>query len=171
MTPRNAVYAALDSERDYQDDKFSVERVGREAIDRTFDEFILYIKQYADEAGALTTHENEDEALHFVRKVGALCVGCMEKHGAPQREGFERDDRKIPVNLAMVTNASFNLLHMLKNGNRAQVDQQIAVMFGALECLRLSGFYGITITEDDMQAAMDKEVKLTHRVVSKLKGN
>ncbi len=91
MTPREDVYRALDSERDYQDDKFAnIEYphtgMRREAIDRSLDEFILYIKQYSDEAGALTTHENEDEALNFVRKVGALCVGCMEKHGAPLRE-------------------------------------------------------------------------------------
>ena len=87
MTPRDEVYRALDSERAYQDDKFGD---GRDATDRSLDEFILYIKQYADEAGALTTHENEEEALNFVRKVGALCVGCMERCGAPQREGFIR---------------------------------------------------------------------------------
>ncbi len=92
MTTRREVYRALDSERDYQDDKFEG---SRSAIDRTLDEFILYICQYADEAAELTTHGNEAEALHFVRKVGALCVGCMERHGAPRRawaqeHGFER---------------------------------------------------------------------------------
>ena len=81
---RNA-YRAIDSERDYQDHKFSVERTDREATDRSLDEFILYIQQYAAEAGALTTHEDEDEALEFVRKIGALCVGCMEQNGAPLR--------------------------------------------------------------------------------------
>lgn len=85
MRARQAAYAAINSERDYQDNKF---RGAREATDRTLDEFILYIKQYASEAGALSTHGDEDEALEFVRKVGALCVGCMEKHGAPRREGF-----------------------------------------------------------------------------------
>ena len=86
MTPRQAAYAAINSERDYQDDLWT--DMDRTAIDRSLDEFILYIKQYADEAGALTTHGDETEALHFVRKVGALCIGCMEKHGAPRREGF-----------------------------------------------------------------------------------
>lgn len=88
MIDRNKVYRAIDSERDYQDSRFTIERTGRSAIDRSLDEFILYIQQYAAEAGALTTHENEEEALHFVRKVAALCVGCMEEHGAPRREGF-----------------------------------------------------------------------------------
>lgn len=86
--PRAEAFAAINSERAYQDDKFSGK--SHSAIDRTLDEFILYIKQYADEAGALTTHENPAEALHFVRKVAALCVGCMETHGAPLRVGFER---------------------------------------------------------------------------------
>ncbi len=88
---RKKVYDALDSERDYQDSKFSMREFperDKDVIDRTLDEFILYIQQYAAEAGALTTHEDEDEALNFVRKVGALCVACMEKHGAPRREGF-----------------------------------------------------------------------------------
>ena len=88
MTTREEVYVALDSERDYQDSHFSVERTDREATDRSLDEFILYIQQYAAEAGALTTHEDEEEALNFIRKIGGMCVGCMERHGAPRREGF-----------------------------------------------------------------------------------
>ncbi|MEM6746786.1 MAG: hypothetical protein AAF608_05150 [Pseudomonadota bacterium] len=92
MSSRQAVYTAIDSERDYQDSRWSEEATGRNAIDRSLDEFILYIQQYAREAGALTTHGNEEEALRFVRKVAGLCVGCMEKHGAPQRTGFERLD-------------------------------------------------------------------------------
>lgn len=87
MTTRIEVYKALDSERAYQN--MSFQENYHTATDRTLDEFILYIQQYAQEAGALTTHGDEKEALHFVRKVGALCVGCMEKHGAPHRPGFE----------------------------------------------------------------------------------
>lgn len=93
MTPRLEVIKALDSERDYQDDLFKEEDGGgrlRHATDRTLDEFILYINQYAAEAAQLTTHGNEPEALNFVLKIGGMCVGCMERHGAPQREGFER---------------------------------------------------------------------------------
>ena len=86
MTTRSEVYNAIDSERDYQDRKFSGDDIRHSAIDRSLDEFILYIQQYAAEAGALTTHEDEEEALNFVRKVAGLCVGCMETHGAPRRE-------------------------------------------------------------------------------------
>ncbi len=89
MITREEVYKALDGERDYQDHKFEG---NRSAIDRTLDEFILYIVQYAQEAAKLTTHMHESEALDWVRKVGALCVGCMETHGAPHREGFENFD-------------------------------------------------------------------------------
>ncbi len=87
MTTREEVYNAFDSERRYQDHRFSTEG-HHTSTDRSLDEFILYIQQYAAEAGTLTTHGDEKEALHFVRKVGALCVGCMEKHGAPRRPGF-----------------------------------------------------------------------------------
>jgi len=81
---REEVYAALDSERCYQDDMS--EKYGyHSSSDRTLDEFILYIQQYAHEAGALSTHGDETQALEFVRKVGGLCVGCMERHGAPHR--------------------------------------------------------------------------------------
>ena len=85
-TERRSAFDAINSERDYQDAIFN--EADRGATDRTLDEFILYIKQYADEAGCLTTHGQEEAALNFVRKVGALCIGCMERHGAPRREGF-----------------------------------------------------------------------------------
>ncbi len=91
-TPRSEVYAALDSERAYQDERWAgyrgLDGVHVNAIDRTLDEFILYVEQYAWEARTLSVHGEEEEALEFIRKVGALCVGCMEKHGAPKREGF-----------------------------------------------------------------------------------
>ncbi len=92
MTPkatREEVFLALNSEREYQDWRFDGlrhNRQSRSAIDRSLDEFILYIVQYAQEAAMLTTHGDEVGALNFVRKVGALTVGCMEAHGAPHRE-------------------------------------------------------------------------------------
>lgn len=90
---RRYAFDAINSERAYQDKRWAGYEehngnVRTDPIDRSLDEFILYIKQYADEAGHLTTHGDEAEALNFVRKVGALCIGCMEKHGAPRREGF-----------------------------------------------------------------------------------
>jgi hypothetical protein len=84
---RQAAFEAISSERDYQEDKFKNDGY-HTATDRSLDEFILYIQQYASEAGALSTHGDEFAALDFVRKVGALCVGCMEKHGAPRRKGY-----------------------------------------------------------------------------------
>lgn len=90
MTTRETVYRCIDRERDYQDWRFT--DTGRDAIDRSLDEFILYLQQYAREAGSLTTHGNEIEALHFVRKVTALGVGCMERHGAPWRDAWDNPD-------------------------------------------------------------------------------
>jgi hypothetical protein len=92
MTGRRDVYLAIDSERNYQERLFTTEKKQPDgsysyhmATDRSLDEFILYIQQYAAEAAFLTTHGNEVEALNFVRKIAGLCTGCMERHGAPLR--------------------------------------------------------------------------------------
>lgn len=84
---REEVYEAIDGERAYQDDKFI--GGGRAANDRSLDEMILYMEQYLAEAKCLSTHEDEELAHHFVRKVVALGVGCMERHGARHRGGYE----------------------------------------------------------------------------------
>jgi len=93
-TPRSEVYKALDSERDYQDKRWEnyrgLDGVHENATDRTLDEFILYMEEYLQMARSHSVHGQEAEGLNMVRKVTALGVGCMERHGAPQREGFER---------------------------------------------------------------------------------
>lgn len=88
MTTREEVYKALDSERSYQDKKFdktlSSDRVGDGS--RTIDEFVLYISGLAGELVQLASHlSSPDEKLNMVRKIGGLCVQCMEQHGAPKR--------------------------------------------------------------------------------------
>jgi hypothetical protein len=93
MTPRQEVYAALDSERDYQDSRWgatlSANRVpgpGQEGGDRSLDEFVLYMKGYVDDAVAKASHFVDKVAvLDIIRKVTALGVACMEQHGAPRR--------------------------------------------------------------------------------------
>ena len=94
MTERSEVYKALDSERDYQDKRWEgyvgLDGTHANATDRTLDEFILYMEEYIRRAREESVSGNEAEGLNMVRKVAALGVGCMEKHGAPQREGYER---------------------------------------------------------------------------------
>lgn len=89
VTSRTEVYAALDSERDYQDkrwgDTLSDNRPG--SGERTLDEFALYIAAYATELVKVAgTTSDTAEKLNFVRKVGGLAVACMEQHGAPKRD-------------------------------------------------------------------------------------
>ncbi len=92
---RAEAYAAIDSERAYQEKRWgeggdSIIHVGMSANDRTLDEFALYIRMYAEELAVIAAHESDPEkSLDFIRKVGALCIGAMEAHGAPCREGFE----------------------------------------------------------------------------------
>lgn len=96
MTSREEVYAALDSERNYQDSRWggtlSGDRepfAGQKAGDRTVDEFILYIAGYTGDLVQNASHFADTQSkLDIVRKVGALCVATLEQHGAPKREGF-----------------------------------------------------------------------------------
>jgi hypothetical protein len=88
MPTRQEVYAALESEADYQKAKWghtaSSNRPGNG--ERTIDEFILYISGYAHDAHQLASHTGGPEAkLDMVRKIGELCVACMVQHGAPKR--------------------------------------------------------------------------------------
>lgn len=85
---REDVYKALDTERDYQDGKWghslSDDRPGDGF--RSIDEFALYIEGYTKDLVQQCSHyANPEDKLDIVRKVGALCVACMEHHGAPHR--------------------------------------------------------------------------------------
>lgn len=102
---RDRAYAAIDSERDYQDERWG--RVGnieprKEGLrapqvtgsstmgegvgNRSIDEFALYIHGYSNDLVKIASHTNDPrEKLDFIRKVAALCVAAMEQHGAPMR--------------------------------------------------------------------------------------
>jgi hypothetical protein len=84
MTTRVDVYAAIDTEREYQ-----VARWNRPTPDRTIDEWAMYFEVYSRQLCDLAAHTNDDERvsekLSSVRKIAAMCVACMEQHGAPKR--------------------------------------------------------------------------------------
>jgi hypothetical protein len=84
-TARSQVYAALDSERDYQDSRWNGGK-------HTIEEWIIYIEDYLAEAKHILAREATQTAVpksvHIMRKVTAMGVACMEQHGAPRREGF-----------------------------------------------------------------------------------
>lgn len=86
---RSEVYAAIDSERDYQDrrwgDSLSSDRKPGNG-ERTIDEFALYIAAYtAKMVEQCGTFSDSKAKLDSIRKIAGLAVACMEQHGAPRR--------------------------------------------------------------------------------------
>ncbi len=85
MTSREEVYAAIDSERDYQAKWDSAESGGKHEVAA----WILYMEHYLQQARELeSTAAAEDvreKVLSKIRCVAALGVACMEQHGAPKR--------------------------------------------------------------------------------------
>lgn len=92
-TPRIAAFEAIESERAYQNKRWSVTPgypTGHNPHSVT--EWLVYMQHYAAEGLKAVTLASEPETnragLEFARKVAALGVACMEEHGAPRREGF-----------------------------------------------------------------------------------
>lgn len=88
MPARTEVYAAIDSERAYQDaGKGNAQRHPDADKAMTPGEFILCMEKcLADARDIWYTPQGGKKSLEFVRKVTALGVQCMELHGAPHRE-------------------------------------------------------------------------------------
>ena len=90
-TPRAAVYAAIDSERDYQTRVWR-ENAGLSATEpvRTVAEELLMLEEYVAKARAAWTvapRATEVEVTTDVlRKCAGICVRAMENHGAPMRK-------------------------------------------------------------------------------------
>lgn len=78
--PHEAVTTAIDSERDYQIEKWGLEGAGSQESTNTVGNLILYTEDYLDEAMAQVLAGYDHQALHTVRKVGALTVACLERH-------------------------------------------------------------------------------------------
>lgn len=95
MTKRKEVYAAIDSEREYQEGVWGATlsgnrepdtSKGESGGDRTIDEFSLYIIGYASDLQREASHfATTTEKLDIIRKISGLGVACMEQHGAPHR--------------------------------------------------------------------------------------
>ena len=83
MTKRSEVYAAIDSERSYQD-KLSPARTN--GIPHTVGDYVTMLQQYQNElVAAWTKNAGDQSALHVMRKIAGIAVHCMEDHGAPHR--------------------------------------------------------------------------------------
>jgi len=90
MPKRAEVYAAVDSERDYQDAQRgnAARHHGYQAGVNHPAEFIVYMRKCLRDAEEAIYRGSTgiEQALPFIRKVTALGVACMEQHGAPMRD-------------------------------------------------------------------------------------
>lgn len=85
---REQVYAALDSEREYQERKWGPDQ-STAGGEHTVEDFIVYIDvylHYAKMATNLPVAKRHPELMNIMRKIAALGVRCMELHGAPVRK-------------------------------------------------------------------------------------
>ena len=86
---RQDVYAAIDSERDYQDKRWNAATTTSKGL-HSQTEWIAYMEDYLREAKHLLARTPKQDARdgvnHIMRKVLAMGVCCMEEHGAPNRE-------------------------------------------------------------------------------------
>jgi len=95
MTDRSEVYAAIDGERKYQQERGSQEDwLPNE--DKTIGDFMIFMQEYLgigmrDYSHMAHVHGGREAALNNIRKVAALAVACMETHGVVTREEEETE--------------------------------------------------------------------------------
>ena len=88
MPSRNEVYAAVDSEREYQEYVVEPSLAGQDQglTEHTIGDELVLMKVYLDRAmSAAASRPTKETALDFVRKIVGVGVRCMENHGAPPR--------------------------------------------------------------------------------------
>ena len=89
MPSRQEVYAVIDGERAYQDDIIANNPTRHDATDHQHPvgSFLTMMDTYLRRAqDAWTDKAGHDPALEVIRKIAAIAVQCMERHGAPPRE-------------------------------------------------------------------------------------
>lgn len=95
------VIKSILSEREYQDAKWgNTKSSGRPsdmqgALDRTIDEFALYIQHQVNElVSECGTTDDPSKKIEIMRKIAGLAMACGERHGMPKRLQFEIDNQK-----------------------------------------------------------------------------
>lgn len=87
VTSRTEVYAAIDSERDYQDAQRGNAKRHADQPAMTPGEYILCMEKCLNDAReAWYKPDGGTGCLPHLRKVAALGVACMELNGAPRRD-------------------------------------------------------------------------------------
>lgn len=87
LPTRCEVYAVINGERDYQDSLGKGPNGRTDGHTKQVGVFLSLMHHALNQAHAEYYGKQGDEpALHFIRKIAALAVQCMEIHGAPPRE-------------------------------------------------------------------------------------
>lgn len=82
MARRDEAMDAIVGEREYQEKRWGSDHDEHESVGN----FLIYIERYLAKAkDAYVDVAATEAALHEVRKIGALALACMERHGAPKR--------------------------------------------------------------------------------------
>lgn len=90
MAARIQVYAAIDSERAYQNDKYPVVN----GVSASPEGFLLVLEELLAQAradvtqGKLPPLGDGSAILPHLRKIAAVAVRAMEQHGAVRRERY-----------------------------------------------------------------------------------
>jgi len=92
MIKMEEVFEAIKEEREYQDKLWGqAMSKGRHDIPS----WILYMEDYLQEAREVVsryaTPECDEDALHAIRKIAAMCVACMEQNGLQRRNMKDLD--------------------------------------------------------------------------------
>lgn len=81
---REAVYSAIDSERDFQE---ALEDKKGWQKKKKVGEWLVLLNHYVAVANKTwCTTAGEEPTLNVVRKIAGIAVHCMEENGAPRRD-------------------------------------------------------------------------------------
>lgn len=83
MATRQEVYAAIDSERNYQDQLPRNDMKEQAQLEQ-----LTIIKRIVRDIEDWFYEQPGLPPMDFMRKIAAVAVRSMEQHGAPKREGF-----------------------------------------------------------------------------------
>jgi hypothetical protein len=88
---RTEVYAAIDSERDWQDRKWGTIQKHPHEVGAWL---TILRKLLADAERSWVTSTDDRLALDEVRQVAAVAVACCEQHGVRERSKWQEMERK-----------------------------------------------------------------------------
>lgn len=86
---RTRVYKVIDSEREYQEQKWGTQ-------EKDLLSYITILEDYINKARE-AWYKGDTQAMDVIRKLGALCVACAEEHGIRPRKTYD-NPVKITVN-------------------------------------------------------------------------